>query len=75
MKCLIMFQTGPMFSFPPANIYSSDYISPKWSPVFAPSELYIPSAITACTYPVGHIYLFHPNLFLGLLLLTEQKVH
>lgn len=63
-----------MLSFPPANIYSSNTISPKRSPLFSQLELDIPSALSACSNGMHHIYLSYTDLFSGLISLTEQKV-
>lgn len=74
IKCFIIFQTGPMLSFPPANIYSSNTVSPKRSLLFSQSELDIILALGACSYGMYHIYLSYTDLFSGLISLTEQKV-
>lgn len=67
IKCFIILQVGPMLSFPLANIYSSNTIPAKRSALFSQSEVYVPSASSACSYGVYHTHSFYAKLFSSLI--------
>lgn len=69
IKCLIIFQTGPMLYFLPANIGGWNTSSPKRGSLFPQSE-----ALNTCPHDMHHIYFFYTDLFSSLISLTEQKV-